>query len=434
MAFVLLACAEVRGEKLNLELPFEARPTVADLMEVIERVFRFEASNAIQSSLTPQRDASEPIFTISSVQVYADDARHWAELTSPHQLHMYDQLFVVRKYIPLTENARKEIPRPRVSQYFAGRAAPVSMPPPPRASSSQPQTARTAASYSATPRTTVGSEYHGADVVIPPPQHRRHEEVAPTYASVRGGSSGGAAGGVLIKEGGVMSASINQALLEGSATPQEILRVVFEAADKRRHGVITSYDLGSLFRQLAVHVQPDALDEMFTTFAQSGQSRGSPDTVMSLKDFAVWAESYEATLSSMFERIISIEKEHRLNEAQRDAASKITDLSRQKQELEDALRRLDGDLHREHDRKRSLEDELDELLRDRQSDTADDQVVIDKEIRVQHHRFLLRQEENDFAQVASNSKRRSGTVNRSYSTQSQVGTPGRTGSYLGNMR
>jgi hypothetical protein len=429
MAFVLLACAEVRGEKLNLELPFEGRPTIADLMEVVERVFRFESSNAVQSSPSTQRDSSEPIFTIAAVQIYADDTRHWAELTSPHQLHMYDQLFVVRKYIPLSEGARKEIPRPRSSQYFAGRSASVSMPPPPRAAttSSQPQSARggsamqpTAASgsYSTTPRS--GNENNA----------RRGEDLLPAR-----GVSALAMGAPIIP--GALSSTIGQALLEGSATPQEVLRVVFEAADKRRHGVITSYDLGTLFRQLSIHVQPEALDEMFTTFAQSGQSRGSQDTVMSLKDFAAWADSYESTLASMFERIISIEKESRLNEAQRDAATKITELARQKQEMEEAVRRLEQDLHREHDRKHALEDELDELLRDRQADASDDQVVIDKEIRVQHHRFLLRQEENDFAQVTSNSKRRSGTVSRSYSTQSATGlqqiggTPGRTGSYLG---
>ncbi|CUI14782.1 SMC domain-containing protein, putative [Bodo saltans] len=430
MAFVLLACAEVRGEKLNLELPFEGRPTISDLLEVVERVFRFEASNAIQSSPTSQRDSSEPIFTIAAVQIYADESRHWAELTSPHQLHMYDQLFIVRKYIPLSEGARKEIPRPRTSQYFAGRAASVSMPPPPRvaSSSSQPQSARgvpqqqpvaaTSGSYSTTPRSGNDS--------------RRGEDLLPA----RGVSALAAAGNNNNGQtGGVLSATISQALLEGSATPQEVLRVVFEAADKRRHGVITSYDLGSLFRHLAIHIQPEALDEMFTTFAQSGQSRGSQDTVMSLKDFSAWADSYESTLTSMFERIISLEKEHRLGEALRDAATKITDLARQKQELEEAIRRLDQDLHREHDRKHSLDDELDELLRDRQIDASEDQVVIDKEIRVQHHRFLLRQEENDFAQVTSNSKRRSGTVSRSYSTQSMngqiSGTPGRTGSYLG---
>lgn len=423
MAFILLACAEVRGEKLNIELPFEARPTIADLMEVIERVFRFEASNATQSSPSQSRDASEPIFTIACVQVYADDARHWADLTSPHQLHMYDQLFVVRKYMQPSEGARKEIPRPRVTQYFAGRAASVSMPPVPRVavSSSLPQSARGMSS------TTFGTPRD--------PPFDSSRRVAANSEDVPGSArlGGGGGGSLYVAPVGAVSAAVSQALLEGNATPQEILRVVFEAADKRRHGVITSYDLGTLFRQLSIHVQPEALDEMFSAFAQSGQNRGAQDTVMSLKDFSVWAESYESTLHSMFERIISIEKEHRLNDAQRDSATKIAELGRQKQEMEDALRRLDQDLHREHDRKRSLEDELDELLRDRQVDSTEDQVVIDKEIRVLHHRFLLRQEENDFAQVASSKRRGSGAANRSFSTQSlnNIGstTPGRTGSF-----
>lgn len=402
MAFVLLVCAEVRGDKINLEFPFEGKPTIPELYETIERVYRFEASNAVQTSSATAKDALEPIFAVSSVQIYVDESRQWMNLTAPQQLHLYDQLYVLRKYVPPADSGKRELPRPRTSSYFGGKAVPV------------------LAKQEAVQQGYAVSGGSGQVAVVPevsfqqqtPRGGRRGNSYEDRYSAPPSARATAAAAAT----NATPLANANPAFLDGNATPQEILRTVFEAADKKRHGVISIVEFGNLFKMLMIQVQQPAVEEMFAQFAQSGVGRGALDSAMSFKDFQEWAVSYETTNNTAFNRIVSFEKEHRLVEAVNDSAMKLAQLHKQRQDLEEQMKRLDQDMGRENERKHCLEDELDELLKDREHDVVEDQVLVDKEVRVLHHRFLLRQEEEDFAQLSTKRRGKSETA-RSYSAQ-----------------
>eukprot|EP01059_Diplonema_ambulator_P006060 TRINITY_DN15835_c0_g1_i1.p1 TRINITY_DN15835_c0_g1~~TRINITY_DN15835_c0_g1_i1.p1 ORF type:complete len:446 (+),score=98.23 TRINITY_DN15835_c0_g1_i1:31-1338(+) len=85
--FTLLMCAEVYGNKINLELDFDNRPTVREVKEKAEQVFRIEA-DAVRQPEHPYLD-----MTFVRLQVYNDAAGTWCDLITMDQLKDFAQLY-----------------------------------------------------------------------------------------------------------------------------------------------------------------------------------------------------------------------------------------------------------------------------------------------------------------------------------------------------
>lgn len=106
----LLCCAELHGEKVNLEVTWDELPgSLADLQYGISDVFTQEVAACRPLAGGP----SAPSFDIARVQVYDDDLLCWADLASLSQLHGFDQLYVFQPQTRWHQDTQQDLPPPR---------------------------------------------------------------------------------------------------------------------------------------------------------------------------------------------------------------------------------------------------------------------------------------------------------------------------------
>eukprot|EP01060_Flectonema_neradi_P033965 TRINITY_DN5829_c0_g2_i1.p1 TRINITY_DN5829_c0_g2~~TRINITY_DN5829_c0_g2_i1.p1 ORF type:complete len:355 (+),score=72.94 TRINITY_DN5829_c0_g2_i1:109-1173(+) len=101
--FTILACADLQGGKVNLELTFPGVPTVGELTRRVEEVFSGEIR-----SLGGNTD-----FTVNRIQVYDDVLLKWDDLISSTQLHEYDQVYAFQPQTPWHVDTQQDLPPPR---------------------------------------------------------------------------------------------------------------------------------------------------------------------------------------------------------------------------------------------------------------------------------------------------------------------------------
>jgi hypothetical protein len=122
--YTLLACADLYGEKMNLEITFSAMPTIGELHRKIVEVFSAEAA-----SCRPQGYPAID-FQIARLQIYDDVLLKWADLVTGTQLHEYDQMYVFQPQSPWHIDVQKDLPPPRPPRSTAARAPPAAPPTP----------------------------------------------------------------------------------------------------------------------------------------------------------------------------------------------------------------------------------------------------------------------------------------------------------------
>ncbi|RNF06490.1 calmodulin-like protein containing EF hand domain [Trypanosoma conorhini] len=105
--YTLLVCADLFGEKCNLELGFPSAPTIAELQRKALEVFEAEANM--------RRPSGYPVvdFAIVRVQIYDDALLKWVDLVSQTQMHEYDQLYVFQPQSAWHTDVQKDLPPPR---------------------------------------------------------------------------------------------------------------------------------------------------------------------------------------------------------------------------------------------------------------------------------------------------------------------------------
>jgi hypothetical protein len=105
--YTLLVCADLYGEKMNLELTFPTMPTLAELQRKITETYNNEAS------LRRPQGYPAVEFTIARLQIYDDVMLKWADLVAITQLHEYDQLYAFQPQSPWHIDVQKDLPPPR---------------------------------------------------------------------------------------------------------------------------------------------------------------------------------------------------------------------------------------------------------------------------------------------------------------------------------
>ncbi|CAC9549494.1 conserved hypothetical protein [Leishmania infantum JPCM5] len=109
--FTLLCCADLAGNKVNLEIALETFPATLRCLESdIARIF----SREVEESGTGEHrtNVAEP-FQVMSVVIYDDVLLRWTKLKSLAQLHEYDQLYVFQPQTQWHVDLQKELPPPR---------------------------------------------------------------------------------------------------------------------------------------------------------------------------------------------------------------------------------------------------------------------------------------------------------------------------------
>lgn len=123
--YTLLCCADLYGEKVNLELTFSAMPTMGELQRKVTEVFNAE------SQLKRPQGYPTVDFQIARLQIYDDVLLKWTDLVTCTQLHEYDQLYAFAPQSPWHIDVQKDLPPPRpptVAGSSAARAAPAAQP------------------------------------------------------------------------------------------------------------------------------------------------------------------------------------------------------------------------------------------------------------------------------------------------------------------
>ena len=105
--YTLLCCADLYGEKMNLELTFSAMPTMGELQRKVNEVYNGEAQ------LKRPQGYPTVDFQIARLQIYDDVLLKWTDLVTCTQLHEYDQLYAFQPQSPWHIDVQKDLPPPR---------------------------------------------------------------------------------------------------------------------------------------------------------------------------------------------------------------------------------------------------------------------------------------------------------------------------------
>eukprot|EP01062_Namystynia_karyoxenos_P023136 TRINITY_DN188_c1_g4_i1.p1 TRINITY_DN188_c1_g4~~TRINITY_DN188_c1_g4_i1.p1 ORF type:complete len:429 (+),score=158.95 TRINITY_DN188_c1_g4_i1:86-1288(+) len=108
MAVAILACADLYGQKVNLEVPFACLPTISELMQKCKDYFEYEG-NMVKPPNSPVRP-----FTVGRIQVFNDATSRWEDLARPDQLQHHSQIYIFQPNIP---DIQSDLPAPRPASH-----------------------------------------------------------------------------------------------------------------------------------------------------------------------------------------------------------------------------------------------------------------------------------------------------------------------------
>eukprot|EP01062_Namystynia_karyoxenos_P042532 TRINITY_DN3110_c1_g1_i1.p1 TRINITY_DN3110_c1_g1~~TRINITY_DN3110_c1_g1_i1.p1 ORF type:complete len:412 (+),score=116.59 TRINITY_DN3110_c1_g1_i1:103-1338(+) len=380
--FTLLVCADLYGQKINLEVPFPSVPTINELTRVIEQVYGQEAQQ-----LKPQGFPAIQ-FQVSRIQIYDDSFLKWVDLISSTQLHEYDQLYVFQPQSAWHVDLQKDLPAPRpptgVVPPYAG-ATPSQM----QQSYAQPGSPPPAG-YSPVPQH-GGSQYASAamaPVAGPQPVPAHYGSPAPQSASPFGQPYPG--GGVLPQPMGAALAA-----RERQNIPKEQkVQAVFRELDQQQKGWIDTAEFERGFRSRGVDFSSKTVEELF---AKGDFNR---DGRLDWQEWCAWCELYPNTLEVVYYRGRDTTDEEQLRsqraqvgealerarQREADLRRQLDDCSREQQQLQQQLADLDTRGQEATSRRHLLEQQERDLL--------------EQEIKLERQKDQLRLSQQRFQEVA----------------------------------
>ncbi|EPY27054.1 hypothetical protein AGDE_10958 [Angomonas deanei] len=107
--FTLMCCADVDGEKVNLEITLDDAPHSVSFLEYsVARVFTLEAGRPVQAAC---------------LYIYDDASLLWTKLENVGQLCEYDQLYLFQPQTTTHADAQQDLPPPRPPRHSRAAAA-----------------------------------------------------------------------------------------------------------------------------------------------------------------------------------------------------------------------------------------------------------------------------------------------------------------------
>ena len=112
--FTALVASDIFGEKMNLEIGFPSRPSLAELKEETERCYNGEvgARASRVSAGVPAGTPAVPPYCVKRFQLFDEVSQRWASLASSNQLTDYCQLYAFQPPNPWHKEVRAPIPAP----------------------------------------------------------------------------------------------------------------------------------------------------------------------------------------------------------------------------------------------------------------------------------------------------------------------------------
>ena len=448
MSFTLVACSDIRAQKVNLELPFERPPpSVEVLRRVLESVFRQE-EEAIKRDMgyTDVRPC-EP-FTINRLQRYDDDTQSWSEVTTIDALQTYDQLYVFRKNSTKADiSAQRELPAPRPSEFFvdpsatvAAAAAGGNLRGGSRNGAAQSESQSQSQTSFHTPRAGqhVAADYNnGSRYDVSPASQPRVSagnspytiaSAPPSSSSRPSGRYGGTAGetdpypasaalpavgrtspGSLGGIGGAAAAagapSPSSFYYKERTTPERV-EYLFRLGSQPNGGtVLTEKTFEHIFRLANVAFPVEVHQDLFGHFANGGN--GGVGGSMDYEGFQEFATYFPVLVNITYQRITNQDREEAIRGAQRDNGRQLEHAKRQMQELEARLSAARKAAQEIEQRQVRLQDDLHDISMQRDPDYCrDEQRLLDKEVSVFKYRERLSREEQDYERLAIERRKR----------------------------
>lgn len=106
--FTILCCADLYGEKVNLEITLDGRPRrMEELEEHLLHLFRGESDHFFADRVP------RVAFQIACLQIYDDVMLRWVDFTSLDQLHEFDQLYAFQPQSHWHRDSQQDLPPPR---------------------------------------------------------------------------------------------------------------------------------------------------------------------------------------------------------------------------------------------------------------------------------------------------------------------------------
>ncbi|RNE99404.1 calmodulin-like protein containing EF hand [Trypanosoma rangeli] len=398
MSFDLLACTDIRGEKLNVELPFMEPPdSLAEFYCILERVFRGEENDVKKRKAETSIHPSEP-FTVSRVQRYEEDTQTWLELNDVCELHLHDQLYVFRRHATRADiSTQRDIPAPRKSSYFISCELGLAN----TAAEPKPNHNRTWETSPSPPLLSSVPLQSGASGV---PRNENLKQNGGTLQTLPAHHTEYSVG---VESNGAHMPTMEHGYSNLSAVREHLsseqVGVVFAVGDSNHRGYLTLRDFQGMLNACEIQFPMEVLEEIHCCFA--AEKRG--EAVMGFQDFQNFVQEFAQTASVAYTRLGVRARQRDIEQEQRDNAAAVDGLQAEKKALEGRLEVVRRQLTRENEKEARLRNELDDL---RGLDEADyreqEQRLLDKEVVVFQYRQKLHQEENDYERLVAERRRR----------------------------
>lgn len=400
MSYSLHIASDVAQEKVNLEVPFGHQPGIDELRQVCESLLTQE--------LVAREGSNAGKFGVGRMQIYDDDATQWVDLVSTAQIHPFDQLYVFPLDLENICQQRRELPPPRQVQLpRVGRSGSAyAIPEPPHRSASathQPALRSTSqfsssgvdAQFASQPRDTVTPTITSASV-YPSNNGQTISSQSQHQQQSRGPNANG--GSVNTSVVPPPSAQMNR---------EDKIRFVFDRVDSSRRGFVTSRDFGDTLSHFGILFSATVINEMFGSVLDSvdGASQfqrssngGAPH--WNLVDFTQWTRLFPVTFSVLYQRLFSRERKVELSATKATREDALAALRQRRDAIARQLQEVEQEIDGELRAVQQIDAEMVEVQSRRSQDDEEEQVIMDKEISIQHQRALLRREERDYEQLA----------------------------------
>eukprot|EP01062_Namystynia_karyoxenos_P036094 TRINITY_DN26306_c0_g1_i2.p1 TRINITY_DN26306_c0_g1~~TRINITY_DN26306_c0_g1_i2.p1 ORF type:complete len:621 (+),score=255.04 TRINITY_DN26306_c0_g1_i2:78-1865(+) len=371
MPFVVL-CAADFGAKVNFELEFPQRPSIAELRARIESDLGAECS---------ARRPGRP-FVIHRAQVFDERLEMWVDLMSPSQLDHGCQVYIFQRESPYQRDDPGPIPAPTRSRGSGG---------PPSAASAAPQRG-----------------FGGAGDAYPPPSSYPPVYADPAYGGMRG--PGYARGvpppGAPYGVGSAYPSQMAPSAAEGASGHAEKTRTVFEELDCARRRAFALSDWMDLLQRLGIRGDPDTGAAPFSDDTSEDLFRKADtdsDGQVSWQEWQQFTEVYPKLLDSIYFRA----REWNGNEARRAdldrARGHVTDLERALEDAKEAALEAEADIE---GARQKVDDAGDDVTAAQQAEQAaekeKERVLPDKETAQQ----ALKEAKQAQAQVKEEGRKR----------------------------
>eukprot|EP01065_Artemidia_motanka_P007657 TRINITY_DN13829_c0_g1_i1.p1 TRINITY_DN13829_c0_g1~~TRINITY_DN13829_c0_g1_i1.p1 ORF type:complete len:413 (+),score=136.76 TRINITY_DN13829_c0_g1_i1:62-1300(+) len=386
--FTLLVCADIYGQKVNLEVGFPSVPTINELTRKVEQVYEEESKHMKPQGFPALR------FEVSRIQIYDDTFLKWVDLLSSTQLHEYDQLYVFQPQSAWHVDLQKDLPAPRPPTGPApGIEQQSQVPPQPHAPQATPQ-------------------YYNSPSQPPqqmpplPPQSQQLPQQQPLYAQptgspfaapsapaaspYRSGPTGPAPGAQLPQPTGPALAA-----RERQNVPKEQkVQMVFRELDSQQKGFVDPAELERGFHSRGIDFSSNTVQELFQKGDQNRDGR------LDWQEWVLWCDLYPNTLEVMYYRGRDSWDEE---QQRRDKDSLVQQVERCRQREEDLKRQLDECVREQNHLRQQLSEQEQrghDAVHRRTMLEQQERDLLEQEIKLERQKDQLRLSQQRFQEVA----------------------------------